>query len=153
MKIMYQLAIVFAICLIGEGISMILPFPVPGTVLSMIILFILLVLKIIKIEQIREKADFLLKNMAFFFIPAGVGLLASYAEAVDYIWPLLAVITIASFLTYTAAIFTVAGVMKLQNYFSSSVKENASREEQQQHCQNQTGKNPEEKEKDGKSGV
>ena len=118
MKILLQLCVVFAICLLGEGLSIILPFPIPGTVISMVILFLLFLFKILKVDQIQESAGFFVKNMALFFIPASVGLLESYSKVSDQVWVLLAITTIAAFLTYTVTIFTVTGAMKIQKYFS-----------------------------------
>ena len=43
----------------------------------MIILFLLLQFKIMKEETIKDVADFLLGNMAIFFVPAGVSLINS----------------------------------------------------------------------------
>ena len=45
MKIIEQICVVFAICLAAEGISAILPFPFPASVLSMVLLFVLLATK------------------------------------------------------------------------------------------------------------
>ncbi|MFQ9846524.1 MAG: CidA/LrgA family protein [[Clostridium] leptum] len=69
MKVILQIGVVFGVCLIGEAAACFLPFPFPASVLSMILLFLLLCLKVLKIDHIRQKADFLLQNMAFFFIP------------------------------------------------------------------------------------
>lgn len=74
-KLLVQIGIVFGICLVGEGIAAVLPFAFPASVLSMLLLFVLLLCGVLKVEHIREKGDFLLKNMAFFFIPSGVALL------------------------------------------------------------------------------
>lgn len=41
----------------------------------MILLFLCLFTGVLKIEHIQEKADFLLGNMAFFFVPAGVSIM------------------------------------------------------------------------------
>ena len=68
-KLLVQIGIVFGICLVGEGIAAVLPFAFPASVLSMLLLFVLLLCGVLKVEHIREKGDFLLKNMAFFFIP------------------------------------------------------------------------------------
>ena len=68
MKVILQIGVVFGVCLIGEAAACFLPFPFPASVLSMILLFLLLCLKVLKIDHIRQKADFLLQNMAFFFI-------------------------------------------------------------------------------------
>ena len=79
MKIILQIGLVLGICLLGEGVSLLLPIPFPGSVLAMIFLFILLLSGLLRPEHIKEKSDFLLKNMAFFFIPAGVGIM-EYAD-------------------------------------------------------------------------
>ena len=75
MKIILQIGLVLGICLLGEALSLVLPIPFPGSVIAMIFLFLLLLSGRLRPEHIREKSDFLLQNMAFFFIPAGVGIL------------------------------------------------------------------------------
>lgn len=114
-NLLVQISIVFGICLIGQGIQTILPFPFPGSVISMIILFVLLLCKIIKVHHIRVKAEFLLKNMAFFFIPAGVAIMDNYACMRDSILPLLLVCFISTILTFASTAYTVKGVIALQN--------------------------------------
>ena len=42
---------------------------------NLYLLLALLATGLLKIEHIREKADFLLANMAFFFLPAGVSVI------------------------------------------------------------------------------
>jgi len=50
----------------------------------MLLLLLLLFARIIKLEQIEVGSNFLLDNMAFFFIPAGVGLINSLAVLQQY---------------------------------------------------------------------
>lgn len=76
MKLLRQAGIVIGICFLGELLQRLLKLPIPGNVLGMIILFLCLCSGIIKLEMIKEFSDFLLDHLAFFFIPAGVGLLA-----------------------------------------------------------------------------
>ncbi len=78
MKIFKQLSIIIGISVIGNYLSNTLKLPIPGSITGMIILLILLLLKIVKEEDIKETADFILKNMGFFFIPACVGIISSY---------------------------------------------------------------------------
>ena len=75
MNVLTQLAILLLICFVGEGVALLLPIAFPSSVISMILLFLLLLTGALKLRQIEDAADFLTKNMAFFFIPAGVGLL------------------------------------------------------------------------------
>lgn len=79
MKLFREALIIFGIYLLGEVISSSLSLPVPGNILGMIILFLLLYTKVVKIDNIINITNFLLNHLAFFFIPAGVGLMASFA--------------------------------------------------------------------------
>ena len=77
MKLFREAIIIFGIYLIGDLISKFLKLPIPVNILWMIILLILLCTKVIKIEQIETISNFILDHLAFFFIPAGVGLMSS----------------------------------------------------------------------------
>jgi len=122
MKMMYQIGILFGVCLIGQTISVFLPIPFPGSVLSMIILFLLLYFRVLKVDHIRQKADFLLKNMAFFFIPAGIGILSSFELIRSSILPLLIIIVVTTILTFGATALTVQGVIALQDRLARAGK-------------------------------
>ena len=75
LKVFQQLGIIFGICLISDGISRLLPFPLPVSIIGMLLLLALLTVKAIKTEQIETTADFFLGNLPFFFVPAIVGLI------------------------------------------------------------------------------
>lgn len=115
MKMMFQIGLLFGVCLLGQAISVFLPIPFPGSVLSMIILFLLLFFRVIRVDQIQQKADFLLKNMAFFFIPAGIGIISSFDMIRDSILPLVFIAIAATILTFGATALTVQGVIALQD--------------------------------------
>lgn len=114
MKILLQIGVVFLICLLSEALSLILPFPFPGSVIAMIALFLLLLSGLLKVDHIRQKADFLLKNMAFFFIPAGVGILEYFDVLKDCLLPFLVICAVSTVLTFAATAGTVALVMRFQ---------------------------------------
>jgi holin-like protein len=75
LNVIAQLGIIFGICLISEGISALLPFAMPASIIGMLLLLLMLILKIVKTEQIRSVTDFLIGNLPFFFVPAVVGLI------------------------------------------------------------------------------
>lgn len=114
-KLLVQIGIVFGICLVGEGISRVLPFTFPASVISMILLFLLLLSGALKVEHIREKGDFLLRNMAFFFIPSGVGLIEQADAVRGKVLPLLAVCLITTVLTFAVSAATIRLVSSWQN--------------------------------------
>lgn len=115
MNIIFQAALFFGICLVGNCISTFLPFPFPGSVLAMIILFILLVTKCVKTEKINEMSDFLLENMTFFFIPPTVGVI-NYLDLIQNVWwQFFLICCLTTALTFFATAYTVKGVMYLIN--------------------------------------
>jgi len=120
MKMMFQIGLLFGVCLVGQAISVFLPVSFPGSVLSMIILFLLLFSGVVKVDHIKQKADFLLKNMAFFFIPAGVGILLSFDLIKNNILPLLIIVVVTTILTFGATALTVQGVIALQDRLARS---------------------------------
>lgn len=115
MKIIMQIAIVFAICLLGQIVVSVLPFPFPASVMGMIILFLLLLFKVIKAEHVKEKTNFLLQNMAFFFIPSGVAIIDNYDLLKGNVLKILAICIITMVLTFIATAYTVTFVIGWQN--------------------------------------
>lgn len=79
MKYFNQIGILLGIWAAGEVVSQLIKnfINIPGSIIGMVILFLLLEFKIISEEKIKDLADFLLDNMALFFIPAGVSLIQS----------------------------------------------------------------------------
>ena len=95
MKIIKQIGIVFSVCWLSVLAEKILPFAFPASVIGMILLFVCLISGALKIEHIQEKSDFLLENMAFFFIPAGVSII-NYFDVLKSTWLQLIVICVVS---------------------------------------------------------
>ena len=98
MKIFNQLGIILGIWAVGELISSLLSniITMPGTIIGMTILFLLLQFKIMKEETIKDVADFLLGNMAIFFVPAGVSLINSLGLITENMLVLLLSGTVAT---------------------------------------------------------
>lgn len=91
LKLFREALIILGIYLAGEFLSTSLHLPIPGNILGMIILFVLLCTKVVKVENISNVTNFLLEHLAFFFIPAGVGLMASMGIIKSTWWQLLVV--------------------------------------------------------------
>ena len=84
-----------------------LPFAFPASVIAMVLLLICLLTGILKVEHIREKSDFLLANMAFFFIPAGVNVI-NYLDILKASWlPLLVICLSTTVITFAATAFSI----------------------------------------------
>ena len=78
MKIFREFIIILVLYFIGELISKIFNIPIPGNIIAMILLFVSLCTGIIKVEKVDDISTFFLDHLAFFFIPAGVGLINSF---------------------------------------------------------------------------
>lgn len=106
MKLFREAIIILGIYLLGEFISNMLSLPIPGNILGMIILLVLLCTKIIKLEQIETISNFLLDHLAFFFIPAGVGLMSSVGIIKDT-WLKLLIVCVST----TIIIIAITGLI------------------------------------------
>lgn len=63
---------------LGQMLSLLIHGFIPGSVLGMVLLFLALFFKLVKPENVKDVSTTITKNMAVFFIPAGVGLMAYY---------------------------------------------------------------------------
>ncbi|MDD2446150.1 MAG: CidA/LrgA family protein [Tissierellia bacterium] len=70
-----QLSIIVSILAISYMIEIGLDFPMPASIMGMILLVILLVTKIIKLEQVENISDLLLKDVTLFLIPLSIGII------------------------------------------------------------------------------
>ena len=113
MKIMKQFGIIFTICWLGTVVEHLLPFAFPASVIAMLLLLICLLTGILKVEHIREKSDFLLANMAFFFIPSGVNVI-NYLDILRTSWlPLLVICLVTTVITFAATAFSIRLTVQL----------------------------------------
>lgn len=109
-----ELAVIFAVCFLGEFIVSLLPFSFSASVLSMIILLILLVTKVIRFDFIKSSANFLTANMAVLFIPYGVKLLQYIDVIKENILLFVIIVLITTPLVYGVTALTAQLVIKLQ---------------------------------------
>ena len=73
---------------IGEILSLVIsPFvAIPGSVIGMVILFLALHFNILPIEKVEDVGTWLTDNMAFLFVPAGVGLMTQFEVLGGNVW-------------------------------------------------------------------
>ena len=90
-----QFGIIFACLLAGELIAMIPGVSIPGSIIGMLVLTVLLERKVVKPDSIAPLCRFLIKNMAFFFVPPGVALML-YFDIIAAEWIPITVATVVS---------------------------------------------------------
>lgn len=115
MKLLRELLIILVIYFAGEILTRFFNLPVPGNIMGMILLIILLSTNVVKLEMVDTVANFLLDHLAFFFIPAGVGLLTSVVVIKDSFIRLLIVCFISTIITIAVTAIVVEFMTKEKN--------------------------------------
>ncbi|MBD2864594.1 CidA/LrgA family protein [Paenibacillus oceani] len=70
-----QILFFVGIAQIADVLASILPIPVPGSIVGIVLLFVLLKLKIVRLGWIEQGSNWLIAQMLLFFIPATVGIM------------------------------------------------------------------------------
>lgn len=115
LKILKQIGVVFLISITGQLVAELLPVEFPGSVMSMILMFLLFVFNWIKPDKLKEVNGFLLENMAFFFIPSGVGIITQFSVIKNSVFEIILICIISSIVTFAVTAYTVKLVMKIQD--------------------------------------
>lgn len=113
MKILCQFGVIFGVCWVSQILEQLLPIPFPASVIGMVLLFALLATGMLKLEHVREKADFLLANMAFFFLPAGVSVMNYFDVLSSALVPLLVICLVTTVLVFGATALSIKLTLRL----------------------------------------
>lgn len=95
---------------LGQMLCLLIHGFIPGSVLGMILLFLSLFFKIINPSTVKQTATVITKNMAVFFVPAAVGLMA-YGDLLAHSF--MAII----FAIVISTILTIITVAIIQEHF------------------------------------
>lgn len=80
-----QCAIIFGCLALGEVVVWLTGIKLPSSIIGMLILTLLLKVKAVKLRQVEGMANFLVKNLGFFFVPAAVSLML-YLDIIRAQW-------------------------------------------------------------------
>ena len=94
-----EFMLIFTINYVGILLSKILHLPLPGTILSLLLLFLMLQFKVLKLEKIENAGNFLLLNMTIFFMPPTVKIIDSYELLEKDLFKIIVIIIVSTFLT------------------------------------------------------
>ena len=122
MKYLKQFGVILFINFIAIILNKTLISLIPATVIGMLLLFLLLNLKIIKLESIKEFSDFMLMNLAFFFIPPGVTLIKTWDILRLNLGKILFIVIITTFITMIVTGLTVDFIIKRRGKNDKSAK-------------------------------
>ena len=80
-----QCAIIFGCLALGEMVVWLTGIKLPSSIIGMLILTLLSQVKAIKLRHVEGMANFLVKNLGFFFVPAAVSLML-YFDIIKAQW-------------------------------------------------------------------
>lgn len=113
MPLLHQIFLIFGLSFLGELISKLLPFPLPGSIIGMLLLILLLFTGKVKEDHIKEKTQFLFAYMPIIFLPAAVKLL-NYLDILSAIWwQFLLICFVSTFLTFVVTSVVAKVLVKI----------------------------------------
>ena len=93
-----QCAVLFAFLAVGELIVWATHIPIPSSIIGMLLLALSLKTGIVRLMWVDKVADFLVKNLGFFFVPAGVGLIKCLGLIKNQWIPIVGASVVSTFL-------------------------------------------------------
>ena len=98
MKYLRQFGVILGVTCAGELLHLILPLPVPASIYGLVLMLVLLVTGAVKLEHVDSAAVFLIEIMPVMFIPAGVGLVASWGSLRSVVVPVAVITVLTTFI-------------------------------------------------------
>ena len=104
MNIIMQCGVLLVFLAAGEFIVWATGITLPSSIVGMLLLTLSLKIGIVKMRHVDNIADFLVHNLGFFFVPAGVGLISCLGLLADQWKPI-----VGSMVISTAVIMVITG--------------------------------------------
>ena len=112
MKYILRLTIILGVSLLGELLGHLIPLPVPGSIYGLVLMLLGLCTRIIPLEAVEGTGRFLIEIMPVMFVPAAVGLIASWDVLRPMLVPLTVIMVVSTFVVMAAAGFATQAVMR-----------------------------------------
>jgi holin-like protein len=103
LKVIAQIGLLSLFVWLGGRFAALTGLPLPGSVVGLVFLYLALRSGLVKLAFIQEGADFLLRHLVFFFIPAAVDLMNWGGVFYRYGFRLALAIAGSTFLTFVVS--------------------------------------------------
>ncbi len=113
MKYLMQFLVILLFSFVGEILHALIPLPIPASIYGLVLLFAALLSGVLKVEQVKDAADFLIEIMAILFIPAGVGVMASWDVLQPVIIPVVVILIVSTILVMIVSGHVTQAVIRL----------------------------------------
>ena len=108
--------ILTAIFLIGQWVAGYSPFPVPGAVIGMVVVFGLLQLRILPLAWVDTAAVWLLSFLGLFYVPYGVGIVESGPLIEEWGMEIIVVMVLTIVVVFFASGWVFQGLIKANSH-------------------------------------
>ncbi len=104
MNMILQCGVLFVFLAFGEFVVWLTGVTIPSSIIGMLSLTVALKIGVVKLCQVEKMANFLVHNLGFFFVPAGVGLISCLGLIASEWVPIVGAMVVS-----TAVILLVTG--------------------------------------------
>ena len=87
MALIFQFGRILLVCFLAEGLSVLLPLPIPASVYGLLLMLAALGLKIIKVDQVKQASSFLVGILPILFLVPAVGIMSLWVELKAFLLP------------------------------------------------------------------
>lgn len=95
-----QCAVLLGCLALGEWVVFLTGIKLPSSIIGMLLLTLFLKLGWVKLKWVQGLSDFLVANLGFFFVPAGVALMLYFDIIQAQFWPILIASVISTLLVF-----------------------------------------------------
>lgn len=107
------ITLLLAYQLVGEVVSRLLQWPVPGPVVGMVLLFVTLLLRGSLEQTLDAASSGLLGHLSLLFVPAGVGVMVHVGRIGGDWLPIMAALVLGTIITLVATALLMLAMMRL----------------------------------------
>ncbi len=113
MKLLVGLLVLIVYDQLGRWLIAVLGWPVPGSVLGMLLLLISLVVFSKPPAPIKQSAEFLLRHLSLLFVPTGVGIMLLFKLIADEWLAMLVAMVLSTLIALALTAWTMQGLLRM----------------------------------------
>ena len=114
MKYIGQMLVILCVTFLGELLHALIPLPVPASIYGMLLMLLGLCAHVIPLKAVDDAGSFLVEIMPVMFIPAGVGLMASWGALKPMLLPAAVAVLPLTALVMGASGWSTQAAMRLE---------------------------------------
>ena len=112
MKYLKQIVYILLFTLIGQVLEWVVPFPVPGAIYGLVLLFLALCVGLVKVEDVEDVSKFLISFLPVMFVAPSVNLLACWDLISADIVPIVVINVLTTLLVFAVTALVVKALSK-----------------------------------------